>query len=145
MEPTAAAAPVGPNLGYLLASRLGADWSAERFQVKPEVLAELSPDAFKPLDPLVKARLLLACVMAGGRGGGAAAASTAAAGSALGAQLARLREMGLADEDAWVKVTAAAAGDFDGRLDMDALCAANAKVGARPRRRARAGARRRGL
>jgi hypothetical protein len=134
-----AAAPVGPNLGYLLATRLSADWSADRFQVKPELLSELSPDAFKSLDPLVKSRLLLACLMAAGRtaslgggsGVGSGGGSGGGGGSALGAQLARLREMALADEDAWVKVMGAAAGDFDGRLDMDALCAANAKVGVR--------------
>ncbi|GBF96764.1 hypothetical protein Rsub_09620 [Raphidocelis subcapitata] len=114
------------NPSYLVNSRLGEDWSAERFQIKPEVVSQLTEEAFAALDPLVKTRLLLAAVMAGGRARAAPAAAHQAA--ALGAQLRRLRGMALADDDAWVKVAGAAAGEFDGRLDMPALCAANAKV-----------------
>ncbi|KIZ04705.1 hypothetical protein MNEG_3252 [Monoraphidium neglectum] len=135
-----------PNLGYLLSSRLGDDWSADRFQPKPELLAQLSTDAFESLDPLVKARLILSCLMAASRQQprGAAAAAAAGAetgglqsqqqqpggGSQLAAQLRRLGDMALADDDAWVKVLGAAAGDFDGRLDLGAVCAANPKVNA---------------
>jgi hypothetical protein len=137
-----------PNLGYLLSSRLGDDWSADRFQPKPELLAQLSTDAFESLDPLVKARLILSCLMAASRQQprGAAAAAAAGAetgglqsqqqqpggGSQLAAQLRRLGDMALADDDAWVKVLGAAAGDFDGRLDLGAVCAANPKVGRLP-------------
>lgn len=126
MDPT-------PNLTYLVSSRLGEDWSAERFQVKPDVLAQLSRETFASLNPLVKCRLILSCLMAASRqqtrSSGPDAAQQAPLGNTqLASQLRRLGEMALQDDDAWVKVMGAAAGDFDGRLDLEALCAANPKV-----------------
>jgi hypothetical protein len=112
-------AAAGPTIGYLLSSRLSEDWSADRLQVKAETLAQITPEAFAALDPLVKSRLVLSCLLAAAR---------QPPSCQLAAQLRRLGDMALGDDDAWVKVMGAAAGDFDGRLDLEALCGANSKV-----------------
>lgn len=116
-----------PNIPLML-GRLDADWSADSFNPRPDVLAGITPDAFAGREPLAKCRLLLSCLLAACKQAAFAGGGAAAGESALISHMRRLGAMALADDDAWVKVLGAAAGDFDGRLDMDALCAANPKV-----------------
>lgn len=127
---------IAPNIPMMLA-RLSADWSAEAFNPRADALAGVTPEALAAADPLLKCRLLLSCLIAANKqaafaaatGGGGSATGTGAdtgatgGGGALAAAMRRLGAMALSDEDAWVRVFGAAAGDFDGRLDADALVA----------------------
>ena len=96
---------------YVASAKLSGDWSADRFVhlVQPAVLQQLL-EHFTELDPMVKTRLILACMLASPK-----------QKADCREQLAALAQAATLDDDEWVKVTGAAVGDFSGQFDLEAV------------------------
>jgi hypothetical protein len=86
------------------------------------------------MDPMLKVRLLLAGVIAlnqqqpNGQSSSSSSSSSNPARDGLQDALARMQSAAATDADEWVKVTAAAAGQLDGRLDLAAVMRQSAVV-----------------
>lgn len=114
----AVAAAMQADAAYIAKQKLGADWSADRFvpQVKPEII-EPVVEAVTRLDAEVKTRMLISCVLAVGKHS-REPSRTPEERQELATQLQRLASACQVDEDSWVKVMAAGARRFDGRLHL---------------------------
>lgn len=125
--------PVGGNRGhpdpyFVATTKLSQDWSANRCvsHVNDAWLDSLLDDErFFSMDPIVKVRLLLAGMVALNQ---PALQSNEGAREQLRGSLARLQQAAATDADEWVKVMAAAAGQLDGRLQLEAVMQQSAVV-----------------
>jgi hypothetical protein len=101
------------DLALRISGKLAGDWSASNVvgHLTAEAVDSLSaPAQWEALDPLVRTRLLLAPLFLRGAELGP-----------LRPALRRLRAAAAGDQDEWVRATAAAVGDYDGALHMEAL------------------------
>jgi hypothetical protein len=99
--------------------------------INDEWLNTLLDDArFSSMDPMLKVRLLLAGMVALNQQPPASQSSSSSvpARESLQGAMARLQAAAATDADEWVKVTAAAAGQLDGRLDLAAVMQQSAVV-----------------
>lgn len=124
--------PNKPSAYLVATTKLQHEWSANRCvpHINSDWIDELLADpSFEQMHSMVKVRLLLAGLLALDKAPGlspgaraaAAAAQHAAKRAELRSALARLRDAVSGDADEWDKVTAAAAGPMDGRLDLQSV------------------------
>lgn len=124
--------PNKPSAFLVATTKLQHEWSANRCvpHINSDWIDELLADpSFEQMHSMVKVRLLLAGLLAldkalglsPGARAAAAAAQHAANRAELRSALARLRDAVSGDADEWDKVTAAAAGPMDGRLDLQSV------------------------
>lgn len=101
------------DLALHFSNKLAGEWSASTVtpQLSPAVIEDLaSASKWDALDPLVRVRLLLAPMFLRG-----------AELHDLRGSLRALTSAAVTDNDEWVRVIAAAVGQYDGRLHMDAV------------------------
>lgn len=121
-----------PDAFTVATTKLSQDWSANRCvpHINKDWLHALLDDArFGSMDPMLKVRLLLAGMVALNQQSPASNSSSSdPARERLQGALAALQAAAATDADEWVKVTAAAAGQLDGRLDLAAVMQQSAVV-----------------
>ncbi|KAF6265081.1 hypothetical protein COO60DRAFT_1114469 [Scenedesmus sp. NREL 46B-D3] len=121
-----------PDAFTVATTKLSQDWSANRCvsHVNEDWLNTLLDDArFSSIDAMLKVRLLLAGMVALNQQPPASQGSDSLPErEGLQGSLARLQAAAATDADEWVKVTAAAAGQLDGRLDLAAVMQQSAVV-----------------
>jgi hypothetical protein len=121
-----------PDAFTVATTKLSQDWSANRCvsHINEDWLNALLDDArFGSMDPMLKVRLLLAGMVAVNQQVPANnSSSNVPAREGLQGTLARLQAAAATDADEWVKVTAAGAGQLDGRLDLAAVMQQSAVV-----------------
>eukprot|EP00879_Flechtneria_rotunda_P008869 GHRR01009289.1.p1 GENE.GHRR01009289.1~~GHRR01009289.1.p1 ORF type:complete len:140 (-),score=50.61 GHRR01009289.1:1590-2009(-) len=118
----------GPDAYTVATTKLAQEWSANR--CTPHINAEwltrlVDDDRFGGMDAMMKVRLLLAALIAVNQPN--SQVNWQSSGQ-LQAVLGKLQRVAAADPDEWVRVMAAAASDFDGRLDLDAVMQQSAVV-----------------
>jgi hypothetical protein len=104
-------------------TKLAQEWSSNRAvpHINSRWLEELLQDErFSSMDPIMKVRLLLSGLIAASQPSYQQQAHPEAAAE-LREALGQLQQAVAADADDWAKIMAAAAGNLDGRLDLDAV------------------------
>jgi hypothetical protein len=123
-----------PDAFTVATTKLSQDWSANRCvpHINEDWLNALLDDARSAgMDPPMKVRLLLAGMVALNQqqpNSQSNSSSSDPAREGLQEALARLQATAAKEADEWVKVTAAAAGQLDGRLDLAAVMRQSAVV-----------------